>query len=224
MPMELSPLVKKLSLTKAEVGGVTVHTGKLDGRDVVAIVTGMGTKLATEATERLLDAMPVERVVVVGIAGAVENETPIGTLVLPEVVVDSATGAEYRPAPLGHGTPSGKMWTGDALLTDPDVLADLRAKGVVSLDMETAAIARSCEQRGIPWSVFRVISDRAGDGSVDEEVFRLSNQDGTPNAKAVAAYFAKHPGRIPQMARLAKGARIATKTAADAAIRACGDM
>jgi adenosylhomocysteine nucleosidase len=220
MPMELSPVVKKLSLTKADIDGVEVHRGTLDGRDVVAIVTGMGTKLATEATERLLDAMPVDRVVVVGITGAVENETPIGTLILPEVVVNSATGAEYRPERLGDGTPHGKMWTGDVLLTDPDVIADLRARGVVSLDMETAAIAESCERRGVPWSVFRVISDRATDGSVDEEVFRLSNQDGTPNAKAVAAYFAKHPGRIPKMAKLAKGAKLATRTAADAAIRA----
>jgi adenosylhomocysteine nucleosidase len=220
MPMELSPLVKKLSLDKTEMGGVTVHAGMLGNRQVVAIVTGMGTKLATEATERLLDAVPVERVVVVGITGAVENETPIGTLVLPEVVVNSTTGAEFRPAPLGEGTPNGKMWTGDELLIDPDVLADLRSKGVVSLDMETAAIAESCERRGIPWSVFRVISDRASDGSVDEEVFHLSNQDGTPNGRAVAAYLLKHPGRIPQMVRLAKGAKLATKMAADAAIRA----
>jgi len=221
MPMELSPLVKKLELHKTEIDGVEVHRGMLNGREVVAIVTGMGTKLATEATERLLDATPVDRVVVVGITGAVENETPIGTLVLPEVVVDSATGTEYRPDPMGQGEPHGKMWTGDVLLTDADVIADLRAKGVVSLDMETAAIAESCERRGIPWAVFRVISDRATDGSVDEEVFRLSNQDGTTNPKAVAAYFAKHPHRAPQMARLAKGARLATKSAADTAIRAC---
>ena len=221
MPMELSPLVKKLSLTKTDVNGVTVHRGTLDGRDVVAIVAGMGTKLATEATERLLDATPVDRVVVVGITGALENETPIGTLILPEVVVNSATGTEYRPEPLGDGTPHGKMWTGDVLLTDPDVLADLRARGVVSLDMETAAIAESCERRGIPWSVFRVISDRATDGSIDEEVFHLSNQDGTPNGQAIARYFVRHPGRIPRMVRLAKGARLATQAAAEAAVRAC---
>src|SRR4029450_9519139 len=220
MPMELSPLVKRLSLTKTDIDGVEVHRGTLDGCEVVAIVTGMGTKLATEATERLLDATPVDRVVVVGITGAVENETPIGTLILPEVVVNSETGAESRREPLAEGTPQGKMWTGDVLLTDPDLIADLRAKGVVSLDMETAAIAESCERRGIPWSVFRVISDRATDGSIDEEVFRLSNQDGTPNGRAVAAYFAKHPGRIPKMAKLAKGAKLATKTAADAAINA----
>lgn len=220
MPMELSPLAKKLSLEKTEIGGVSVHAGTLGEKQVVAIVTGMGTKLAREGTEQLLDAVPVDRVLVVGITGAVENETPIGTLVLPEVVVNSATGAEYRPEPLADGTPTGKMWTGDELLIDADVLADLRAKGVVSLDMETAVIAECCEQRAIPWSVFRVISDRASDGSIDEEVFRLSNQDGTPNRRAIIRYFAKHPGRIRTMARLAKGATQATKAAADAAIRA----
>ena len=82
------------------------------------------------------------------------------------------------------------MWTTNGLTTDPDDLAALRAQGVVSLDMETAAIAEVCEARGIPWSVFRAISDRANDGSVDDEVFHLSNQDGTPNQEAITL-----PGR-----------------------------
>ena len=138
---------------------------------MVAIVTGMGTQLAREGTERLLDAVEVNEVVVVGITGAVDNETPIGTLILPEVVVNSATGKEFHPAPKAKGTPKGKMWTTDGLTTDLDEIAALRAKGVVSLDMETAAIAESCESRGVPWSVFRAISDRATDGSINEEVF-----------------------------------------------------
>jgi nucleoside phosphorylase len=221
MPMELRPLARKLSLHRTQIGGMTVSSGTLDGREVVAIVTGMGPKLATEATERLLDAVNIDRVLVVGITGAVENVTPIGTLVLPEAVVDGATGVEHRPAPLREGTAQGKMWTSAELITDQDRIAGLRAKGVVSLDMETAAIAEVCERRGIPWSVFRVISDRATDGSIDEDVFHLSNQDGTTNPGAVARYFLSHPGRIPQMAKLARGAKLATETAADAAIRAC---
>ncbi len=221
MPMELRPLARKLSLHRTQIAGVTVSSGMLGENEVVAIVTGMGPTLAAEATSRLLDAVTVERVIVVGITGAVENETPIGTLVLPEAVVDGATGAEHRPAPLADGTARGKMWTTDALITDADVISGLRDKGVVSLDMETAAIAEVCERRGIPWAVFRVISDRATDGSIDQEVFGLSNQDGTANGAAVARFFLRHPGRIPQMARLARGARLATETAADAAIRAC---
>ena len=218
MPMELRPLARKLSLHRTQIGGVSVSSGTLDGREVVAIVTGMGPKLASEATTRLLDAVSVDRVIVVGITGALENVTPIGTLVRPEAVVDGATGAEHRPEPLGEGAAHGKMWTTDLLITDPDVIGGLRARGVVSLDMETAAIAEACELR--PWSVFRVISDRAGDGSVDEEVFHLSNQDGTTNPAAVARYVLTHPARIPQMAKLARGAKLATETAADAAIRA----
>ncbi|HLN42710.1 MAG TPA: hypothetical protein VK215_09660 [Acidimicrobiales bacterium] len=221
MPMEIEPLVRKLDLQESTLGDLTVHRGSLGGQPVVAVVTGMGTELATAGTTRLLDAVQVERVVVVGITGAVENETPIGTLVLPEVVVNSATGDEFRPAPLGEGSPSGTMWTTDHLTTDLDEIARLRARGVVSLDMETAAIAALCERRGIPWSVFRVISDRATDGSVDEEVFKLSNMDGTPNNEAIERYFAEHPERVEAMARLAEGALLGAETAADAAIRAC---
>ena len=220
MPMELQPLVKRLQLRKETVGGVDVRTGRLGEHEVVATATGMGTALATAGTERLLDAVDVDRVVVVGITGAISDDTPIGTVILPEVVANAATGAEFTPAPLVDGTPSGTMWTTDELLTDPSVLRGLRDRGVVSLDMETAAIAEVCERRGIPWSVVRVVSDKAHDGSVDAEVFQLSNQDGTPNPKAVARYLLCHPRRIPALAKLGKQANLARTKAVDVAVDA----
>jgi len=218
MPMELVPLTRALSLERP--GDSETWVGRLGERPVVAVVTGMGTALATAGVERLLAGTAVERVVVVGITGAVHDETPIGTLIRPSVVVDGASGTEFRPTPLGPDPAQGVMWTSDSLITDADTLGRLRDTGVVSLNMETAAVAAVCERRGVPWSVVRAISDRATDGSVDEEVFHLSNQDGTPNPKAVAAYVAKHPGRIPAMARMAKGAKLATRRAADEAIAA----
>ena len=90
--------------------------------------------------------------------------------------------------------------------------------------METAAIAQCCEARGIPWSVFRAISDRASDGTVDEELFRMSNQDGTPNHDAIAAYFEKHPERVSLLAEMGENAKLATERAADAAIHACSQL
>jgi len=221
MPMEVRPLVRPLSLRRADIGGARAYVGSLDGRRVVAIVTGIGTTLAREGTERLLDAVPVDRVIVVGITGAVDDVTPIGTLMRPEVVIDAATRVEHRPAPLGDGSAHGKMWTGDDLTTNLDVIARLRDEGVVCLDMETAAVAEIAERRNIPWSVFRAISDRASDGTVTEETSHLANQDGTPNGGAVLRFFLRHPGRLPAMMRLAKGAKLATEHAADAAIRAC---
>ena len=50
--------------------------------------------------------------------------------------------------------------------------------------------------------MFRVISDRASDGTVDEEVFRLSNMDGTPNHEAIEAYIKKYPERMPVLAQM----------------------
>lgn len=223
MPMELRPLAKRLRLRKAEVGGVTVRSGLLGDRPVVAIATGMGTSLATQSTERLLEALTPDRVLVFGITGAVEDETPIGTVVRPELVVDGATGREHRPEQLGGGAPHGSMWTTD-VITPAEELPALRAKGVICLDMETAAIAACCERQDIPWSVHRAISDRATDGSVDDEVFHLSNQDGTPNGRAVARYFLRHPQRIPRMAVMAKGGKLATENAADAVIAAARQL
>jgi len=224
MPMELVPLTRDLELTETVVAGVALHAGSLGDRDVVAIVTGMGTRFARAGAEQLLDAVAVEHVFVVGITGALENETPIGTLILPEVVVDSATGREHRPTRLGDAEHQGRMWTTDELTTDPGELADLRSRGVVALDMETAAIAHVCEARGVAWSVFRAISDRAGDGTVDDEVFAMSNQDGTPNHDAIASFLAKYPERIPQLAQMAADSTLATERAAAAAVLACADL
>jgi adenosylhomocysteine nucleosidase len=220
MPLELVPLRRKLSLQRRSVAGLDLYEGRLGDRPVVATVTGMGTALATRGVERLLAATPVGRVVVIGITGALDEFTPIGSLIRPDAVVDGATGARFRPAPLGPGVPAGTMWTSDSLITDADVLAALRAEGVVSLDMETAAVAAVCERHGIPWSVVRAVSDRPGKDGVDDEIFRLSNQDGTPNGRAVVAFLVKHPGRIPAMARMARGAKLATERAADEAIAA----
>ncbi len=86
--------------------------------------------------------------------------------------------------------------------------------------METAAIGAACDDRGLPWSVVRVISDRASDGSVDQELFAMSNQDGTPNPRAVFSYVARHPNRLPRLARMGRRVRLATHLAADRAVDA----
>jgi nucleoside phosphorylase len=220
MPMELEPLTRELGLQEAKVDGHAVQTGSFGHRPVVGIVTGMGTGLATAGVERVLDAFDVEHVFVVGIAGAGTSDTAIGTLVMPEVVVHGPSGREHRPTRLGAHEHAGHMWTNDELITDLEVLAELEGRGVVALDMETAAIAHACEARGVPWSVFRAISDRSTDGLIDAEVFSMSNLDGTPNIEAITAYFDKHPEAAERLAQMGADSVLAAETAAAAAIAA----
>ena len=218
MPMELTPLAKRLHLHKTTVRGVELRKGELDGRPVVALATGMGTELATASTERVLDAVDgIAHVVVFGITGAVDDEIEIGALVRPALVVNSETGSEHTPAALGDEPMHGTMWTTN-LMTPAAELPALIERGGVSLDMETAAIAQCCEQRGIPWSVVRSISDRATDDTIDDEVFHLAHQDGRPDPRAVARYAARHPLRMVRLAWMGLGARKATIAAAEAAI------
>lgn len=223
MPMELTPLAQRLGLHRTDVQGLTVRSGSLGHHRVVALATGMGTTLASRSTETLLDAVDADRVLVFGITGAVDDHTPIGTVVHPALVVHSETGSEHRPEQLGDDPAHGTMWTTN-VITRAEELPALRARGVICLDMETAAIAACCEARAIPWSVHRAVSDRATDGSVDDEVLHLSNQDGTPNPRAVARYVLRHPHRLPGMVRMAKGAKLATVHAAEAAIEAARSL
>jgi adenosylhomocysteine nucleosidase len=220
MPMEIAPLKRKLSLERTVIDSIDVYTGSLGDRPVVAVVTGIGSVLAADGVEHLIRTIDVEHVVVVGIAGAVDDETPIGTVVVPKIVVNGATGAAYEPLQMGGEDPRGTMWTSDELITNLDVVAQLRVNGVIALDMETAIIAEICQRRNIPWSVFRAISDRATEASLDDEVFNLIHPDGTYNLKQLVAFVVKHPGRLPALARLARNAKMAAERAATVAIAA----
>ena len=222
MKSELKPVVKAFGLEPAQIDGVSVHTGTVGNADVVATLTGIGTGLATKATERLLALGEFDRVMVVGIAGSVGPTVNIGDLVIPEVVVDGTTGSEYRPAPIESPAPRGSIHTSDDFIVDRERLALLIAQGVIAVDMETGSVAAVCAARGVAWSTVRAISDRAEDGDV--EMVKLANADGSPNAAAIAKYFAKHPGRVPYMVKVGRDALTAAKNAAEAAARACAQL
>ena len=221
MPMEAQPLVRRLGLVPDGPARRGPWRGRRAGRPVTAVVTGMGTALADRGVRELLDRERVDHVVVVGITGALRDDTPIGTLIRPSAVVHSGTGGTHRPVHLGGGSPRGVMWTTDDLTTDPAELSALGARGVVSLDMETAAVGAVCEDREVPWSVIRSISDRAGDGTIDDAVFGLSHQDGSPDPRAVTRFVLARPHRIPTLVSIGRNAQHAARVAADAAVRIC---
>jgi len=220
MPSEHAPLVRRLALTRLDDDPTRRHRGSAAGIALVVDRTGIGTRGARLVTARLLDEEQVDHVMVVGIAGGI-GATRVGDLVIPERVVDQATGRSYRATRLAGPEPRGVIATSDEIVVDPAQVAALLADGVVALDMETAAVAEVCEARGVPWSAVRAISDLATD-HVDDTVLRLTNPDGSPKVGAALRYVAGHPGQIPRLARLARGATTAARTAADAAARTLG--
>jgi adenosylhomocysteine nucleosidase len=219
MEPELQPLVRRLGLERDG----DVHRGQHGDVEVVALLTLIGMGAATAATERALEH-DVDWVMVVGVAGGVDHSIEIGGVVVPEVVVDRATGGRFSPAPAGEIAPRGILSCGDDLITDPARIAAMEADGVVAVDMETAAVAAVCEPRGIPWSVFRGISDFADGGLVDDAIFAMTKPDGTADPEAIGRYLDEDPRRREVLAQLARDADLATRAAADAAAGALAGL
>lgn len=219
MVQEMRPIAKALALRQegeslpGNEGGGTLYRGSCAGIDLVATVTGIGTESARRACETLLQAHPVDHVLMVGIAGAVDPRLEIGALVVPEVVIDAATGAEHSPQGCGSHRPRGALLTTDELLNDPVELERLVGQGIVAVDMETAAVASVCRDNGVAWSVLRAISDRVGEPMTDDSVLGLTHPDGSAKPAAVVRFLVSHPDRIPHLVRLARGTRAATRTA-----------
>jgi adenosylhomocysteine nucleosidase len=217
MPSELRPLVKALALRRVKPDDTSMYVGFAGETELVATTSGMGTQLAAEATNRLLDTTPVDHVIVVGIAGGM-GTSKVGDLIEPTVVVDKASGAEYAPHYLDDAVaPAGKLVTHDDFDMKPDETARLIADGFVAVDMETAAVAAVCEQRNVPWSPVRVISDLVG--VTPGDVIDLANPDGTANTRAALRYLLRHPLRIPKLLRLGRESMAAANKAAATAAR-----
>lgn len=174
-----------------------------------------------DATNRVLDDGGIDHVIVTGIAGGLDPALGIGAIVVPATVLHGDAGTTHVPAPLGAHEARATIRSSDDFLTDPAAHAELSASGVVGLDMETAAVAVVCEARGVPWSVFRSISDRPADGLVDGEVWEMTQIDGSAD-DALNRYLESNPDAAPRLAQMAGDMEIATYAAAAAAIRACG--
>lgn len=221
MTHELAPLVHRLGLAARPTSPVGCLEAEVAGAAFVATMTGIGMQAGAEAAHRVIDA-GVDHVAVVGIAGGIDPGLEIGALVVPESVLHAGTGRSHVPAPVGTVVPRGIIRSSDEFLTDDDAVAALVGAGVVALDMETGAVAEVCEARGVPWSVFRSISDRPADRLVDTAVWEMTGPDGAADPDALRRYLDADPGAAGRLARMAADMQLAVEVAADAALAAFG--
>jgi adenosylhomocysteine nucleosidase len=222
MQVELQPIVEQLRLT--DDGDGTRYRGRAGELEVIALLTNIGMAAGADAARRMLE-LDVDWVMVVGVAGGVDHEhLEIGDVIVPETVVDRATGATYQPTPVGDIEPRGIISCGDDLITDPPTLARMEQDGIVAVEMETAAIAPVCDDAGVPWSVFRGISDFADGGLVDDALFGMTQPDGSADVDAINRYLEENPERRKVLEQLAHDTNLAVDNAAAAAIRACASL
>ena len=153
LPLELDAVVAAFGL-EASADGDTWR-GRCGEARVTAVRTGMGPDVAAEVTVRLLDGPPppdgpITHVAMVGICGGLDPDVAVGTVLHPVHVVDHGTGASYRHRAIPGTSRFGTLVTTAEVHFDEDLSRRLLADGAVGVDMESAAVAGVCEDRGCP--------------------------------------------------------------------------
>ncbi len=177
---------------------------------VLAEVGGMGRKLCSEATHRLID-QGASWIACAGFAAALDGKAAVSDVVMADNVklpdmtrptIECSTGL------MASTPPSGKLgftiWRSDMVTCDRIILnasekvSIYRNTGAAALDMEAYAAAEVCSVRRVPFVVVKGISDIA-DRDLPQEVELLAtNQQWTQRLALIAG----RPALWPQLWRL----------------------
>jgi len=193
MEQEVALLKAQLSdATTTTVAEFVFHQGKLAGRDVVLVQSGIGKVTAAIATTLLIQLFKPVAVINTGSAGGFDPALNVGDIVistelrhhdvdvtafgyepgqvprLPAAFTADARlidAAEQSIRQLGFcQTKKGLITTGDVFMCDPTRIAQTRATfpTMLAVEMEGAAIAQACYQLNTSFVVIRSLSDIAG--------------------------------------------------------------
>ncbi len=185
----------KASLDNREdhvIAGYHLFTGKLHGKEIVLLKSGIGKVNAAIGTTILLQTFKPDCIINTGSAGGYDPELNVGDIVISSEVrhhdVDlTVFGYEYGQVPRqpaaytpdetlaavaekciarmdGMKTVRGLIATGDQFMNDPDRVERKRKlfPQMKAVEMEAAAIAQTCLQFGTPFIIIRALSDIAG--------------------------------------------------------------
>ena len=177
--------------TVEKIMHVEFTVGKLHGKDVVLLESGIGKVNVAIATTLLLEKFDINYVINTGSAGGIKEDAEVGDVVISESVayhdVDvTGFGYEWGQVP---GLPSvfesdadliakieevltaivvrhfkGQIVTGDVFVNRPEQMAQIKGNfsQAVALEMEAAAVAQVCHIANVPFVVVRALSDIAG--------------------------------------------------------------
>ena len=151
---ELAPLVSGWKSASFAHNSRNFRVFEDGGR--VAVAGGIGCQAAQAAARAVVEQYRPQLLISAGLAGALISSLKVASIVTPNVIVDSATGKEYR------------CETGGGVLVTAGEVAGSEAKHklvekfhALAVDMEAAAVAEVAQQVGISFRCVKAISDEA---------------------------------------------------------------
>ena len=192
MQIEIENLKPSIKGAKVEViSGIEFISGKIDGIEVVAAVSGIGKVFAAVCSEIMILHFGVEKIINIGVAGSLVKDLKVLNVAVAESAVqhDMNTTAIGDPAGLVSGInvinfdadaelrsvvvdvlkareipfETGVIASGDLFVDTDRQRQNIHLKfNAIAADMEGGAIAHVCYINNIPFTLIRSISDADG--------------------------------------------------------------
>ena len=191
-------LLEKPSLNSRE--GVENIRGRLHGKLVDVIHTGVGKMVCRERMEVMLRRERFDYLISTGFAGALEKELRVGHL----LVADNYSTPKLLASPqlelADEGTFLGRLATVPRMIESIGQREMLNKRtGAAAVDMETETIAELCAAHDLPILSLRAISDSADEPfpAPAHVLFDLAKQE--TNFARLGSYLITHPSAFSRL-------------------------
>jgi nucleoside phosphorylase len=189
---------------------------------VVAAAVGDGASRTRRGLTSVLGAGPYAAVLGVGLAGALAPDLERNAVVVGTRVLDAAGGrrepdATWRDRALAAHARPGALVSAPTLVATPEAKAALRRRTggeAVAVDLESATWADLAEDRHLPWTIVRTVSD-AADEPLPGFLVRAADADGHVRPLRVVLASLRRPRRLRVLAFLRRIAREGGERLAD---------
>jgi adenosylhomocysteine nucleosidase len=225
MPEEVAALQRRLrDRRRLDAGDPSVVLGTLGSCQLAIAIVGDGAERAAWGTRALVEALSIDRALLVGVGGALSPELEPGALVVARAVIGPGTAtadaAFVDEVARASGARRGLAVSVPDVVETPLEKARLRATlpdEPLVVDLESAAVVEVLTSVGIPWNVLRAVSDAAGE-TVPGFVRGSRDDQGLHRARLVAAAL-RSPAGAADLLRMGWRMRACALALADAVER-----
>lgn len=196
-----------------------LYVAEIAGHSVRALLTGMGSGAAAEATRWAL-ASPADICISSGFAGALNPDLNVGAVFAGRVVLraqhELAVASDHQLLSTAEDAGARQI---DRLLTSEHLIADSARKAALAceadaVEMESFVILAEAARRGVRAVAIRCVSDSAS-SSLPYDFDDVRDARGQIKLSAVLGKIIGQPQRLPALMRFARDCRFAARELAD---------
>lgn len=203
LPEESKGIVRLLAgARRSGPAALPVIAGRLAGREVVVVHSGMGMASAAARVGSFLDTHAPSVLIASGFGGGLSDQLQIGDIVAARNFSDAALLGLIASLPARIGSLITTREVVESAVQKKDLA---RHTGALVVDMETAAIHRLCNARGIPMLAVRAVSDAASQDLPVPAAVWFDTAAQRPRPLPLILHLAAHPRRIAPFVRFVRG-------------------